>query len=295
MHLCCPDILITNYSMLEYMLMRPIEQSIFQQTAEWLREDPSNTLLIVLDEAHLYNGVVGAEIALLLRRLHARLGIDRNRSRYILTSASLDPGAQGERGILEFATTLVGERSGGKATFAIIQGQRVDPPERSQVTKSRAEDEASALAAFDLSPFAGRAADPDAGRSSVVDLADQLNWPAPPEFQELAGYLGQHLPGIEAFRHLWEKTAGRAQSFYQLSHDLFPAVDEQTKSRATSTLLSLSAAASLEDGRPLLPVRAHLFFRGLPPLYACVNPQCSARRSHGGGPGVLGALGLSPR
>jgi len=46
----CPDILITNYSMLEYMLMRPIERTIFQQTADWLKQDSSNTFLIVLDE-----------------------------------------------------------------------------------------------------------------------------------------------------------------------------------------------------------------------------------------------------
>ena len=38
----CPDILITNYSMLEYMLMRPIERPIFSQTRDWLRADPRN-------------------------------------------------------------------------------------------------------------------------------------------------------------------------------------------------------------------------------------------------------------
>ena len=31
----CPELLITNYSMLEYMLMRPIERNIFEQTKEW--------------------------------------------------------------------------------------------------------------------------------------------------------------------------------------------------------------------------------------------------------------------
>lgn len=36
MHALCPDILITNYSMLEYMLMRPIEKSIWESTQEWL-------------------------------------------------------------------------------------------------------------------------------------------------------------------------------------------------------------------------------------------------------------------
>ncbi len=291
----CPDILITNYSMLEYMLMRPIEQSIFQQTAEWLRQDSINTLLLVLDEAHLYNGVTGAEIALLLRRLHARLGIDRERVRYILTSASLDTGKRGERDILDFATALIGERANGKAGFAIIQGQRIDPPALLLDTESRPDIEATALANFDLSSFAGRAAAPEAGRSAIVALANQLNWPAPPEFQKLAGYLGQQLTGLQAFRHLWKSTASQAKSFHQLSHQLFPSLDEQARGKATSALLSLSAAASIEDERTLLPVRTHLFFRGLPPLYACINPHCSARHPRGGSPGVLGALWLSPR
>ncbi len=35
-----PDLLVTNYSMLEYMLLRPIERSIFEQTAQWLRASP---------------------------------------------------------------------------------------------------------------------------------------------------------------------------------------------------------------------------------------------------------------
>ena len=48
----CPDLLITNYSMLEYMLMRPIEREIFRQTREWLHSDTRNEMILVLDEAH---------------------------------------------------------------------------------------------------------------------------------------------------------------------------------------------------------------------------------------------------
>ena len=127
----CPDILITNYSMLEYMLMRPIEQTIFQQTAKWLAQDNTNTLLIVLDEAHLYSGVTGTEIALLLRRFQARLGIHRERVRYILTSASLDIGEQGRHDIINFATTLVGTRSQNNTDFAIIEGKHSHSPNNS--------------------------------------------------------------------------------------------------------------------------------------------------------------------
>ncbi|NLC13891.1 MAG: DEAD/DEAH box helicase, partial [Chloroflexi bacterium] len=49
-----PDILITNYSMLEYMLMRQREANIWNKTKEWLDASADNRLLIVLDEAHMY-------------------------------------------------------------------------------------------------------------------------------------------------------------------------------------------------------------------------------------------------
>jgi ATP-dependent helicase YprA (DUF1998 family) len=78
-----PDLLVTNYSMLEYMLMRPIERSIFDKTAEWLKKNPDETFLVVLDEAHLYRGAPGAEVGLLLRRLRTRLGIAVNRLQVI--------------------------------------------------------------------------------------------------------------------------------------------------------------------------------------------------------------------
>lgn len=47
MHQHCPDILITNYSMLEYMLMRPIERDIWNKTKHWIESNPENRLLFI--------------------------------------------------------------------------------------------------------------------------------------------------------------------------------------------------------------------------------------------------------
>lgn len=289
----CPDVLVTNYSMLEYMLMRPIEQKLFQQTANWLEADKTNTLLIVLDEAHLYNGVTGAEISLLLRRLQARLGINRERVRYILTSASLDLGEHGSDDVLAFASDLVGTRSSGHANFAIIQGKRLDPPHTELAHDPRQETEA--LAQFNLRAFTNRSADPAEAQAAVTGLACALHWPEPPAAETLPDYLGQHLPALHIFQQLWKITAGSATSFQDLAGQLFPHLAEAARGGPTSALLSLAAAAITGDERPLLPVRAHLFFRGLPPVYACINPRCSARRVTDGTPGPLGALWLSPR
>ena len=56
----CPDILITNYSMLEYMLMRPIEQCFWHKTKAWLNSSPDNKLLVI-DEAHMYRELLVAK------------------------------------------------------------------------------------------------------------------------------------------------------------------------------------------------------------------------------------------
>lgn len=85
----CPDILITNYSMLEYMLLRPIESKIWADTQNWLNADSNNKLLFVIDEAHMYRGSAGGEVSFLIRRLFHRLGIDRSRVQFILTTASM--------------------------------------------------------------------------------------------------------------------------------------------------------------------------------------------------------------
>ena len=87
-----PDILVTNYSMLNVMLMRQFEAPIFERTREWLRSDPSHVFTLVVDELHLYRGTQGAEVALIVRGLLERLGLpaDSPQVRVIGTSASLD-------------------------------------------------------------------------------------------------------------------------------------------------------------------------------------------------------------
>ena len=85
----CPDILITNYSMLEYMLLRPREHKIWADTQAWLNADHNNKLLFVIDEAHMYRGSAGGEVALLIRRLFHKLDIKRDRVQFILTTASM--------------------------------------------------------------------------------------------------------------------------------------------------------------------------------------------------------------
>lgn len=89
-----PDVLITNYSMLNIMLMRDREDNIFKATREWLAKDRKNHLFhLIVDELHLNRGSAGTELALLLRLVENRLGLHPGdpQLRILASSASLDP------------------------------------------------------------------------------------------------------------------------------------------------------------------------------------------------------------
>ena len=87
-----PDVLITNYSMLNVMLLREREGHFFDSTREWL-ENPQNQFTLVVDELHTYRGTAGTEVAYLIRTLKRRLGLDTrpDQFRILAASASLDP------------------------------------------------------------------------------------------------------------------------------------------------------------------------------------------------------------
>ncbi|MGW2795966.1 DEAD/DEAH box helicase [Streptomyces sp. NPDC001269] len=87
-----PDILVTNYSMLNIMLLRQQEDAIFDDTRRWLQDTPGARFTLVLDELHMYRGTAGTEVAYLLRKLRHRLGLDKapEKFRVLAASASLD-------------------------------------------------------------------------------------------------------------------------------------------------------------------------------------------------------------
>jgi DEAD/DEAH box helicase domain-containing protein len=78
-----PDILLTNYKMLDYLLLRP------QDRALWAGNSPDTLRFVVVDELHTFDGAQGTDLALLLRRLKARLGAKENPIAYVGTSATL--------------------------------------------------------------------------------------------------------------------------------------------------------------------------------------------------------------
>ncbi|MBL0215410.1 MAG: hypothetical protein IPQ07_16180 [Myxococcales bacterium] len=83
---------MTNFSMLEYMLIRPLDRTIFRQ--EHLFHDGKPRLkMVVLDEAHVYVGAQAAEMHMLLRRAADRFGTSLAQVQGFATSATLSAGA----------------------------------------------------------------------------------------------------------------------------------------------------------------------------------------------------------
>ncbi|SFR11758.1 DEAD/DEAH box helicase domain-containing protein [Lentzea waywayandensis] len=113
-----PDIMVTNYSMLNALLMRDVDSPLFERTHNWLDRSPENVLTLVVDELHLYRGTQGSEVAMILRSLLSRLGLeaDSPQVRFVATSASLAEGDD-SRAYLE---TFFGA---SRSTFHVTSGE----------------------------------------------------------------------------------------------------------------------------------------------------------------------------
>jgi len=254
-----PDLLVTNYSMLEYMLMRPIERPIFDHTREWLAENPDETFLVVLDEAHLYRGAAGAEVGLLMRRLRDRLGIPRDRFQVICATASFRDH--------EYAPDFGAQLSGVSAeTFVPITGS-LDLREHNAAGSAK---DAEILAHINLDEYYN--AETDEGRLAVIGplLAfRQTTGDHPPEVA-----LYHALKDFGPMGLLINSTMKEALPISELGPTLFPETPDKTDA-AVSVLMALGSIARLDPDTPgLLPCRIHNFFRGLPGLWVCMDPDC---------------------
>lgn len=257
-----PDVLVTNYSMLEYMLMRPLERPIFDATREWLHQNPKEKFLLVIDEAHLYRGAGGAEVALLIRRLRMRLGIPAERLQVICTSASFKDAAYA----VQFGAQLTGKSI---AEFRQVQG---DLNTRPNAAPGGSQD-ANALSAVNLRKFYD--AETDAAR--LVEVEPFLTYRNVTSGGDLQKALYNALAAFPPMAHLINLTMKEALPLEGLGETLFPAVPAADAAQAVTNLIALGSVARKSPSEPgLLPCRIHSFYRGLPGLWVCMDPNCSA-------------------
>lgn len=97
-----PDILLTNYKMLDYLLIRPGDYPL------WKENRPETLKYLVVDELHTFDGAQGTDLACLLRRLKARLKTPPGFLCCVGTSATLG-GESGFAALLNYAREIFGE------------------------------------------------------------------------------------------------------------------------------------------------------------------------------------------
>ena len=118
----CPQILLTNPSMLEYMLVRDNDNPIFNRSQGALR-------WIVIDEAHTYTGSAAVELAYLIKRVLQAFGVTRDQVRFVCTSATIGDPKKPQQ-LIDFITSIIGDYSSpsiGKKLVP-IGGNRIVAP-----------------------------------------------------------------------------------------------------------------------------------------------------------------------
>ncbi len=286
-----PDILITNYSMLNIMLLRDIEQGIFAKTRHWIEADPSHVFTLVVDELHMYRGTPGTEVALLLRNLLLRLGLrDRpNQVRFIAASASIEDNAKGREYISQFF-------GASPDRFDIIPGNREVPARPTQATMRR---HAQAFAKFQAT-----ANDSVKGIALAAnELATDLGMTqADEDFQKS---LASSLEAVDCVPPLVWACADPGTSEPHFKATKFDTIAERVFGEGNEEALA-GLLLALAEGRKrgnetgddgtLMPVRVHYFFRNVQGVWACSDRECDAVDPEFRSPNrTVGKLYLSPR
>ncbi len=296
-----PDILITNYSMLNIMLMRSVEDAIFKKTREWLAEPghPERVFHLIIDELHAYRGTPGTEVAYIIRLLLYRLGLafDSPKLRILTTSASLDSSPKGRKFLREFF---------GRDNFAFIETPQIRPLSGTytvlQPFQKAFEEFAEAVQPDPLKPMAPPDKESNKALGAMKALAQQLGEPAQTSLSAKES-LGRGLVKIdapEALRDACQVINGtvRPTQVPRLDEQLFTNAERRGVISSAMRGLLLALGMSETAGRPPQPLRGHLFFHNLQSIWVCCNPNCTEssiqesraqKRSQGMNP-TVGAL-----
>lgn len=185
-----PDILVTNYSMLNAMLMRHHEEALFEKTRTWLASSTANVFTLVVDELHLYRGTQGSEVAMVVRNLLGRMGLepDSPQLRIIATSASLSENSAG----LSYLEQFFGcDRS----SFFVTAGTPLMLPPLRRLDRQNSLLRSGLPAAAPLSQaLAAACVDPDTGRARATEasvVAERLFGSVDDSLDGLAGVLAE--------------------------------------------------------------------------------------------------------
>jgi DEAD/DEAH box helicase domain-containing protein len=234
-----PPILVTNSTMLEYMLVRDDDAPIIEKSAGTLE-------YIVLDEAHSYVGSKAAEISLLLRRVMYAFGVEPGQVRVIATSATIADadGEDSTEQLRRFVANLAGTLTSQVDVFV---GNRQKPVLADEYVPASA---------------------------TVPSLDELLEFDPAERYALLAGaepvqLIRQQLieAGPSTLSDLTRARCKRGKD---------EAVSDSERKKTLELLDAIRLAVNADD-EPLLPLRGHFFERVQPGLWACIASNCGCK------------------
>ncbi|MAL95380.1 MAG: hypothetical protein CME40_09910 [Haliea sp.] len=249
-----PDVLLTNYKMLDYLLMRPKDQPL------WAHNGPQTLRYLVVDELHTFDGAQGTDLSLLIRRLRARFSLDPQQLVCVGTSATLG-GEDSVAGLLAYASDVFASPF---RRDAVVGEQRVSDG-----------DFLDNIAYLNPNPDVGPedlAAALQRGLEDYLQLAWELYFSEPPAVDlaskegriALGKALKQHGQLANLLRQL--KLSQHTPTFAELVQRLAGQVSrrfQRQPEQALVALLALLAHARAETGQPFVQLRLQLWSREL--------------------------------
>ena len=253
-----PHILITNYAMLEYLLLRPDDSPLFH--GPWR--------FIVIDELHTYTGARGSEIAYLMRRLRQRVkGADGGYIQYFGTSATILSSSSTSRSqVASFASTIFDAPVAdddivvARTTHTPAAGPQIAPPDESLYRSP-----ALRSACDDLSWN-------DEARNAVVRsgipqaaMEDALRGVC--DFEESLFRIFSCDPRVSQLRTVVEKPV----DLFAAAADVFGRTDAASLDSLAGLVRICSLARMPGSDARLVPCRYHMFCRGLDGAYVALS------------------------
>ncbi len=263
-----PDILLTNYKMLDYLLVRP------KDAALWKDNTPETLKYIAVDELHTFDGAQGTDLACLLRRLKSRLWTPGGYLCCIGTSATMGS-KDNSKNIVTYASEIFGEPF---EEDAVITEDRLTPDEF--------------FSDKDITDFTMPTAEQVIELNKLTEQDDEASylecavkaWLAPFN-EDIVTDEGRIALGEHLMHHSFMQSVVSlmGSNYCQVSHIIeelrvnYPDLDALDESRAAVNalfaLISHARIGSVGHLRPFLNVQVQLWIRELRRLVAKVSPK----------------------
>jgi very-short-patch-repair endonuclease len=246
-----PDLILTNYKQLEFLLVRKADRTLFTPALRY----------VVLDEIHSYRGALATELACLLRRLKARCELHPGELRAIGTSATVSQDAGGDAALARFATDLfaeafsaadiVGEAYVPVGTPASTYIPPLDEPDDAELAEFSHEDEAA-----------------------LLRFSEQLTGREAPASGSTHARINAMLDGNAVVQAL-RIAAGIPRTLSELAAAVTQALGGESVvgEKLIAAYLQLASFGDDTEG-PLLRPKLHTFFHGVYDVGLCMNPGC---------------------